>query len=435
MLLMQAQKNGVVLDEEQLLFIVGGQTNTFDENVDEAPVQDLAFNKDNTMFMVNISSTDPIYDEAGPSYDSDILSESAQCVSANEQNKVVNESLIAKLARYKEQVELYEKKSKVVQIILWYLDSGYSKHITGNRLRLMNFMKKFNETVRFGNDHFGAIMGYGDYVICDSVISKNGIVKRWNHTLKKAAGIMLIFSKALMFLWAEVVATACVAARPAIKDNTVAQTEDNPFVNVFALEPSSEESSSGDVSLAESNQVIQPHNHLRKWSKDHRMNNVIGNPSRLVSTRKQLATMPCGAFIILYFQKSNPRMSRLPWMKLAGLKLCKKKFTNLIVFKYQDKPTKKHLEAIKRVFWYLRKTINIDKMADENVPAPAPAPTRSDEQILPFNAWLPVGKGNLLLDLKNAKESYLSHLRLEIILVDSTHPFMSPPAGDQIMDL
>ncbi|GJT91794.1 hypothetical protein Tco_1080639 [Tanacetum coccineum] len=96
MLLMQAQENGVVLDEEQLLFIVGGQTNTFDDDVDEAPVQDLALNKENvfqadqcdafdsdvdevptaqTMFMANLSSSDPIYDEAGPSYDSDILSE------------------------------------------------------------------------------------------------------------------------------------------------------------------------------------------------------------------------------------------------------------------------------------------------------------------------------------------------------------------------
>ncbi|GKA41881.1 hypothetical protein Tco_0734541, partial [Tanacetum coccineum] len=37
-------------------------------------------------------------------------------------------------------------------------------------------------------------------------------------------------------------------------------------------------------------------------------------------------------------------------------------------------------------------------MAEENVPAPAP--TRSDKQILPFNAWLPIGKGNLLLDLQ-----------------------------------
>ncbi|GJR54528.1 retrovirus-related pol polyprotein from transposon TNT 1-94 [Tanacetum coccineum] len=60
-----------------------------------------------------------------------------------------------------------------------------------------------------------------------------------------------------------------VAAGPTIKDNPFAQAKDNPFVNVFAPEPSSEESSSGD---------------------DHPMDNVIGNPSRPVSTRKQLAT-------------------------------------------------------------------------------------------------------------------------------------------------
>ncbi|GJX86511.1 hypothetical protein Tco_0337285 [Tanacetum coccineum] len=47
MLLMQAQENGLVLDEQQLLFIVGEQTNTFDDDVDEAPIQDLALNDDN----------------------------------------------------------------------------------------------------------------------------------------------------------------------------------------------------------------------------------------------------------------------------------------------------------------------------------------------------------------------------------------------------
>ncbi|GJU55531.1 retrovirus-related pol polyprotein from transposon TNT 1-94 [Tanacetum coccineum] len=60
----------------------------------------------------------------------------------------------------------------VVQIVLWYLDSSCSKHMTGDRSRLRNFVKKFIETVRFGNNHFGAIMGYGDYVIGDSVISQ-----------------------------------------------------------------------------------------------------------------------------------------------------------------------------------------------------------------------------------------------------------------------
>ncbi|GKA62478.1 retrovirus-related pol polyprotein from transposon TNT 1-94 [Tanacetum coccineum] len=47
-----------------------------------------------------------------------------------------------------------------------------SKHMTGNRSKLMNFVEKFIGSVRFGNDHFRAIMGYGDYVIGDSVISR-----------------------------------------------------------------------------------------------------------------------------------------------------------------------------------------------------------------------------------------------------------------------
>ncbi|GKB89539.1 integrase, catalytic region, zinc finger, CCHC-type containing protein [Tanacetum coccineum] len=194
--------------------------------------------------------------------------------------------------------------------------------MTGNRSWLKNFMKKFIGIVRLGNDHFDAIMGYGDYVIGDSVIfrvyyveglrhnlfsighfcdsdlevafrkhscyrdvdgvellkgsrgsnlytvsvkdmmksslicllskaSKNKswlwhrrlnhlnfgtinnlarkdlmsasltkilirvtlsttvVVERWNCTLVEAARTMLIFSKAPMFLWAEVVATAC----------------------------------------------------------------------------------------------------------------------------------------------------------------------------------------------------------------------------------
>ncbi|GKD90360.1 hypothetical protein Tco_1365867, partial [Tanacetum coccineum] len=63
-------------------------------------------------------------------------------------------------------------KRTVIRIVLWYLDLGCSKHMTGDLSRLMNFVKKFIGTVRFWNDHFGAIMGYGDYVIGNSVISR-----------------------------------------------------------------------------------------------------------------------------------------------------------------------------------------------------------------------------------------------------------------------
>nr|GEZ56156.1 retrovirus-related Pol polyprotein from transposon TNT 1-94 [Tanacetum cinerariifolium] len=61
-----------------------------------------------------------------------------------------------------------------------------SKHMMGDRSRLLNFVKKFIGTVRFGNDHFGAIMGYGDYVVGESVISKVYYVEGLGHNLFSA---------------------------------------------------------------------------------------------------------------------------------------------------------------------------------------------------------------------------------------------------------
>nr|GEU71890.1 copia protein [Tanacetum cinerariifolium] len=75
----------------------------------------------------------------------------------------------------------FVKKPPVNKIILWYLDSCCSKHMMRDRSRLENFMNKFIETVRFRNDHFGAIMGYGDYVIGDSVISMVYYVEGLGH--------------------------------------------------------------------------------------------------------------------------------------------------------------------------------------------------------------------------------------------------------------
>nr|GEZ56930.1 retrovirus-related Pol polyprotein from transposon TNT 1-94 [Tanacetum cinerariifolium] len=44
--------------------------------------------------------------------------------------------------------------SSIVQICLWIINSGCSKHMTGNRALLTNFIEKFLGTVRFGNNDF-----------------------------------------------------------------------------------------------------------------------------------------------------------------------------------------------------------------------------------------------------------------------------------------
>nr|GEV47801.1 hypothetical protein [Tanacetum cinerariifolium] len=62
--------------------------------------------------------------------------------------------------------------SRIVQIYLWIIDLGCSKHMTCNCALLTNFVEKFLKTVRFGNNDFAVIVGYGDVVIGSMTIKR-----------------------------------------------------------------------------------------------------------------------------------------------------------------------------------------------------------------------------------------------------------------------
>ncbi|GJV88952.1 retrovirus-related pol polyprotein from transposon TNT 1-94 [Tanacetum coccineum] len=194
--------------------------------------------------------------------------------------------------------------------------------MTGDHSRLRNFMKKFIGTVRFGNDHFGAIIGYGDYVIGDSVISRVYYVEGLGHNLfsvrqfcdsdlevafrkhtcyvrdtdgvelikglvpnpEPAAPYVLPTNKELEILFQPMfdeylepprierpVSPALANSVPInsasvgtdstlMEDNPFAPVDNHPFINVFALEPNSEASSSGDL--------IEPKNFKSAITKD-----------------------------------------------------------------------------------------------------------------------------------------------------------------------
>nr|GEY45199.1 integrase, catalytic region, zinc finger, CCHC-type, peptidase aspartic, catalytic [Tanacetum cinerariifolium] len=72
---------------------------------------------------------------------------------------------------------------KVVQIVLWYLDSGCSKHMTEDRSQLNTYVHKFLGTVKFDNDQVAKIMGYSDYQIGNVTISKVYYVEGLGHDL------------------------------------------------------------------------------------------------------------------------------------------------------------------------------------------------------------------------------------------------------------
>ncbi|GJU44706.1 retrovirus-related pol polyprotein from transposon TNT 1-94 [Tanacetum coccineum] len=138
-----------------------------------------------------------------------------------------------------------------------------------------------------------------------------------------------------------------------IEDNPFSHIDNDPFINVFTSEPSSEASSSRDVSSAESTLVTQPHHHLRKWSKDHPLDNVIGNPSRPVSTRKQLATDALWCLYNSVLLKVEPKnfkfaMSEDCWFQAMQDKI--HKFNRLQVWELVPRPDCVMIIALKWIY-------------------------------------------------------------------------------------
>ncbi|GJW49812.1 retrovirus-related pol polyprotein from transposon TNT 1-94 [Tanacetum coccineum] len=195
---------------------------------------------------------------------------------------------------------------------------------------------------------------------------QNGVVERRNRTLVEAARTMLIFSKAPMFLWAEAVATACYTQNRSLIHTRHEKTPyelvhnkkpDLTFFRVFGAlcyptndsenlgklqptadigifvgyapnrkgyriynkrtrqimetihpqDPTTEASSSGEIMMPEINQSTQPHEHIQKWTDSHPLDNIIGNPSKPVSTRKQLATDALWCFHNSVLSKFEPK--------------------------------------------------------------------------------------------------------------------------------
>ncbi|GJV95795.1 zinc finger, CCHC-type containing protein [Tanacetum coccineum] len=71
----------------------------------------------------------------------------------------------------------------VISIVLWIIDSGCSKYMTGNLKLLKKFVEIFMGTVRFSNDHFAVITRYGDYVYGNVIICHLYYVKGLGHNL------------------------------------------------------------------------------------------------------------------------------------------------------------------------------------------------------------------------------------------------------------
>nr|GFC02288.1 retrovirus-related Pol polyprotein from transposon TNT 1-94 [Tanacetum cinerariifolium] len=94
---------------------------------------------------------------------------------------------------------------QLIEIVLFIVDSGCSKHMTRNLKLLINFVEKFLGTVKFGNYQIAPILGYGDLVQGDVTIKRVYYVEGLNHNLFFVgqfcdADLEVVFRKSTCFI-------------------------------------------------------------------------------------------------------------------------------------------------------------------------------------------------------------------------------------------
>nr|GEY60580.1 hypothetical protein [Tanacetum cinerariifolium] len=178
------------------------------------------------------------------------------------------------------------------------------------RIRTDNGTEFVNRTLR---DYYEEI-GISHETSVARSSQQNGFVERRNRTLIEAARTMLIYAEAPLFLWAEAVATTCFTQNHSIIRLRHGKTpyellhsklSDLSFFHVFGalyyltndtenlVIPQDVRDDNLDMEVAHMRNdplfsVPIPEVTSIKWTKDHPLNNIIGQLSRPISTRLQL---------------------------------------------------------------------------------------------------------------------------------------------------
>nr|GFC19459.1 integrase, catalytic region, zinc finger, CCHC-type, peptidase aspartic, catalytic [Tanacetum cinerariifolium] len=138
-------------------------------------------------FLLRWSPTGKMFNQDGKLV---VLSNSESHVDcSNGDNACTSNTMEPKIKRFLNSTSLLGMLSRfvcgvliqVIQICLWCVDSGCSKHMMGNLKLLINFVWKFMGTVCFGNDHVAAILGFGDLQWGNILITRVYFVEGLGH--------------------------------------------------------------------------------------------------------------------------------------------------------------------------------------------------------------------------------------------------------------
>ncbi|GKE15105.1 retrovirus-related pol polyprotein from transposon TNT 1-94, partial [Tanacetum coccineum] len=266
------------------------------------------------------------------------------------------------------------------------------EHITDNGTEFVNqTLREYHEKVGISHETYVARSP-----------QQNGVVERCNHTLTEVARTMLIYVKALLFLWAEAVATASpevitlivelVAPEPAGStgspssttvdqdtpsasnsqsitetqspvisndveeyghDLDVAHMNNDPFFGILITDYNSEASSSLDVIPTVVYTATPYSEHVNKWTKDHPLENIIGELQRPVSTRLQLHEQALFCYYDAFLTSVEPKnykdaLTQACWIEAMQEEL--NEFEHLEVWELVPHPDKVMVITLKWIY-------------------------------------------------------------------------------------
>nr|GEV59832.1 hypothetical protein [Tanacetum cinerariifolium] len=253
-------------------------------------------------------------------------------------------------------------------------DSGFSKHMTGDRSQLTNFVYKFLDSVKFDNDHIAKIMGYGDYHIWNVTISRVYYVEGLGHNLFSAVA----HAARAGYLADSPVSTSIDQDAPStsipstqdqehylIMSQGFKESPKTPHFHDDSLHESLHEDPTSQGLSSNVRPTHTPFKSLKIWTKYHPISNVIGYLSRSVSARNDFVDIP-----MVEKNKLDEDLQRTPvdatlyHGMIGSLMYLTSSRPDLIYVVclcawYQEKPTEKHLNRVKRILRYLNGTINI----------------------------------------------------------------------------
>nr|GEY42909.1 retrovirus-related Pol polyprotein from transposon TNT 1-94 [Tanacetum cinerariifolium] len=233
----------------------------------------------------------------------------------------------------------------IVQICLWIIDSGCSKHMTGNRALLMNFVEKFLETVRFGNKDFDMNAGYGDVVIGSMTIKKVYYVEGLGHNLFSVGNDDVQQSSKEVILPSSNTQSIHINMVP---NGDEASTSYNVFNE--RLEDAYFDASTSFHDPSNVQTFYQPYPHEKKWTKDHALHKIIGDPKSSVRTRGQLANSCLFSCLLSSIEPANvaEALKDADWVSAMQEEL--DQFTRLKVWRLVPRPEGKSVIKTKWIF-------------------------------------------------------------------------------------